>query len=162
VKRAGKSEHTIQNEIRNALAGEAFLFRANVGTGYQGSGKPVRTPYPITVNLNPGDVLLRAARPFDTGLPVGFHDVFGWSEVTITPDMVGQTVAMFVSFDTKSETGKGSPEQIAFANAVIRSGGRSGFARSVDQARDIVHGRGSHESSGVHAAPSARRNRVSR
>lgn len=134
------TEHTIQNAIRNALAGEAFLFRGNVGVGWQGTGKPIKVPYPMTVNMNPGDVLLRQARTFDTGLPKGFHDVFGWVEVTITPDMVGQKIARFTSFDTKSETGRKTPEQVAFANAVNNSGGRAGFARSVEEARAIIGG----------------------
>ena len=29
-------EHDIQNDIRNALAGKAFIFRANVGSGWTG------------------------------------------------------------------------------------------------------------------------------
>ena len=63
------SEHRIQNEIRNALAGECILFRANVGTGWQGQGKPLRIMRTQSVVVQPGDVVLRQARPFSTVLP---------------------------------------------------------------------------------------------
>jgi len=133
-------EHAIQNEIRNALTDECFLFRANVGRGWQGVGKPERVPHPCTVHMRPGDVLLRQARPFDTGLPPGFADLFGWREVTITPDMIGQKVAVFVAAEVKTQTGAVRDAQIAFVNAVKNAGGRAGFARSVEDARAIVRG----------------------
>lgn len=135
-------EHAVQNAIRNALVDECHLFRANVGVGWQGVGKAIRTAHPITVNLNPGDVLLRGARPFDTGLPPGFADLFGWVNVTITEDMVGQGLPVFLGVEVKSQTGAVRDAQIAFVNAVKRAGGRAGFARSVEDAQDIV--RGSH------------------
>lgn len=134
------SEHVVQNQIRNALVEECFLFRANVGVGWQGVGKAFKTPHPITVNMNPGDVLLRQARPFDTGLPPGFADTFGWREVEITPDMVGKKVAMFIALEIKSQSGAVRDAQIAFVAAVQRAGGRAGFARSVEDAQDIIRG----------------------
>lgn len=133
-------EHVVQNQIRNDLVDECHLFRANVGRGWQGVGKPFKTTYPMAVHMNPGDVLLRSARPFDTGLPSGFADTFGWKEVEITPDMVGQTVAMFIALEIKSQTGACRDHQIAFVNAVNSAGGRAGFARSVEDARDIIRG----------------------
>lgn len=155
------SEHTIQNTIRNALADDCFIFRANVGRAWQ--GVPVRgMAHPITVVLNPGDVLLRKARPFDAGPPPGFSDLFGWREVTITPDMVGQRVAVFVGVECKSETGKARERQVAFVDAVNRSGGRAGFARSVQDARDIIEGRGSDARIGVQTPTPADRRRGAR
>lgn len=133
-------EHAIQNEIRNALVDDCHLFRANVGVGWQGVGRPFKTPHPITVNMNPGDVLLRQARPFDTGLPPGFADTFGWVPVEITPDMVGKKFAMFIGLEIKSQSGAVRDNQIAFVNAVNRAGGRAGFARSVADAYDIIRG----------------------
>lgn len=135
-----ESEHAIQNAIRNALVDHCHLFRANVGIGWQGVGRPFKTPHPMTVNMNPGDVLLRQARPFDTGLPPGFADTFGWVPVEITPDMVGKTFAMFIGLEIKSQTGAVRDNQIAFVNAVNRAGGRAGFARSVEDAYDIIRG----------------------
>jgi len=123
-------EHGIQNAIRNELAAECFCFRANVGTGWQGTGKPYRVPSKMVVAVNAGDVVLRQARTFDTGLPAGFHDLFGWVEVTITPDMVGQTFARFFSLEVKTDDGRESKGQTAFRNAVNSSGGASAIVRS--------------------------------
>jgi hypothetical protein len=131
-------EHGIQNEIRNELAGKAFCFRANVGRGWQGTGKPFRATSPIVVALKPGDMVLRQARPFDTGLPAGFHDLFGWVEVTITPDMVGEKFARFFSMDAKAEKGRVSAKQDDFSAAVNGSGGVAGIARSSQDAIELV------------------------
>lgn len=133
-------EHAIQNEIRNALVDECYLYRANVGRGYQGEGKPFKTPYPITVNMNPGDVLLRNGRPFDTGLPPGFSDLLGGVPVVITPDMVGSTVMVSAFVEVKNLTGSARDLQISFINAMRAAGARAGFARSVDDARNIIKG----------------------
>lgn len=132
------NEHGIQNTIRNDLAGDCHLFRANVGKGWQGAGKPFRATSRMTVALNPGDVVLRNARPFDTGLPPGFHDTFGWVEVKITPAMVGLTLARFLSIEVKDDDGRISKGQKLFRAAVNNSGGASGIARNVADARAIV------------------------
>jgi len=131
-------EHGIQNAIRNDLVGECFCFRANVGTGWQGEGQPFRVPARMVVAVEAGDVVLRKARTFDTGLPPGFHDLFGWAEVTITPEMVGQTFARFFSIEVKDEKGRMRSGQTSFREAVNRSGGASGVARTVQEARGIV------------------------
>lgn len=82
-------EHALQNAIRNALAGRCLLFRANVGKAYT-SNDIVKVPRQMPVVMGPRDVLLKNARPFDTGLPPGFSDLFGLVSVEITPDMVGR------------------------------------------------------------------------
>lgn len=138
-----KLEHVIQNEIRNALVDECYLYRANVGSGYTASKPDIfRPPHPMVVNINPGDVLLRNARRFDTGLPEGFADTFGFVPTVITPDMVGTTVAVFLGLEIKKVGGAIRPMQVNFVSAVNNNGGRAGFARSVDEARDIVRGNG--------------------
>jgi hypothetical protein len=131
-------EHGIQNAIRNALAGVAYIFRANVGTGWASSFRPVQTSRPITVSLQPGDVLLRQARPFSSGLPDGFSDLFGFVPVTVTPDMVGKRVAIFAALEVKTRTGRASDKQQAFLRAVNDNGGRAGVVRSADDALAVV------------------------
>lgn len=132
-------EHGIQNTIRNALVGLAHCFRANVGVGYtadpRNTFKPDRR---MTVSVGPGDVVLYKARRFDTGLPVGFHDLFGFVQVTITPDMVGQKFARFVSWEIKTETGRPSPAQTNFRHAVNNAGGVSEICRSPEDALAVV------------------------
>jgi len=126
-----KSEHGIQNEIRNAAVDEALMFRANVGTGWQGvAEKP----------LPDGSVILRKPRRFSTGLPTGFSDLFGLVPVTVTPDMVGKTVGVFVAVEVKNATGRARDAQRDFIDAVRRHGGRAGLARSIAEALEIIRG----------------------
>lgn len=123
-----KSEKAIQNEVRNALAGSCLLFRANVGTGWTGE----------VVRRSGGEVVLAGARPLSSGLPLGFSDLFGLVPVVVTPEMVGQTLGVFVAVEMKSETGAVREEQEAFIKAVRKNGGRAGVARSVADARAIA------------------------
>jgi hypothetical protein len=127
----GRSEHATQNDIRNALCAEGLFFRANVGSAWASND--------IT-KMADGTLILRNPRPFSTGLPAGFHDIFGFVPTVITAEMVGQTVAVFASVDAKSAKGKPREAQQRFADAVIRAGGRSGFARDAESAVQIIRG----------------------
>ena len=65
------------------------------------------------------------------GLCKGSSDLIGWTPVTITEDMVGQTIAVFTAVEVKRD--KFGPygatdEQIHFINVVNRSGGMAGVA----------------------------------
>ncbi len=125
-------EHGIQNEIRNALAGQCLLFRANVGQAWTGT----------KVTKLPGNrVVIDGARPFTTGLPPGFSDLFGLVAVTITPDMVGQQLAVFTALEVKSAKGKPTENQENFLKAVNDNGGRAGVVRSIEDAVRIALGR---------------------
>jgi hypothetical protein len=72
------------------------------------------------------------------GLAVGSADLIGWTTRTITPDMVGQQVAVFTSIEVKSATGRLRPEQRQWLEAVQAAGGIAGVARSVDDARVLL------------------------
>ena len=125
------SEHAIQNAIRNALTDKALIFRVNVGTAWTGS----------QVDKLPGKrVLIHDARPFSTGLPAGFSDLFGLVPVVITPDMVGQTVAVFTALEVKTAKGKPTDKQAAFIKAVNDNGGRADVVRSPEDAVRVVEG----------------------
>lgn len=126
-----KSEHAIQNEGRNALAGRCLNFRVNIGKAWTGS---------LVERLPGNKVLIHDARPFNTGLPAGFSDTFGLTPVTITPDMVGQTIGVFHAIEYKAAGGKISPNQQAFIAAILRNGGRAGVARSAEEAVAIALG----------------------
>lgn len=126
------SEHAIQNAGRNALAQPGvFNTRANVGKAWTGDA----------AKLPDGSVLIRNPRPFDTGLPAGFPDTFGVTAVTITPDMVGQVVGVAHFIEYKTPTGRVSPLQQRFIDAMRRLGARAGVARTADQAVAIALGR---------------------
>ena len=111
------SEQTIQQNIRLALGTrpDLRLFRNNTGTLKDQHGRPVQF-----------------------GLCKGSADLIGWRTVTITPDMVGQQVAVFTSIEVKTPTGKLRPEQQQWLNVVQANGGIAGVARSVMDALQIL------------------------
>lgn len=103
-----KSETALQNEIRLELGKRANvrMFRNNVGmiNGVQ------------------------------FGLCVGSSDLIGFQSVTITPEMVGQKIAVFTALEVKTEKGRATPEQIKFIEMVARFGGIGAIVRSVNDA----------------------------
>lgn len=103
-----KSETTLQNEIRLELGKRKNLrmFRNNVGmiNGVQ------------------------------FGLCVGSSDLIGFKSITITPEMVGQKVAVFTAIEVKTDKGKVSPAQTKFVEMVRSFGGIGAVVRSVDDA----------------------------
>lgn len=66
------------------------------------------------------------------GLHVGSGDLVGWQTVTITPDMVGQKFARFLSVEVKTPSGRIRHEQYVWQNNVNAAGGVAVIARSVD------------------------------
>ena len=110
------SEQQIQQHIRLACStGDTRLFRNNTGTLKDQHGRPVQF-----------------------GLCKGSADLIGWKRVTVTPDMVGQQVAVFLSIEVKTPTGRIRPEQQQWLDAVQAAGGIAGVARSVDDALDLL------------------------
>lgn len=102
-----EKEHKTQNDIRVGLTEAGCLvFRANVGK-----------------------VRMADGRYFDTGLPKGFSDLFGFR-----PD--GQI--FFI--EVKNKTGRVRPEQVKFIEQMKKRGALAGVARSVEEALDIVQG----------------------
>jgi hypothetical protein len=114
------SEQRIQQEIRLAISnGDTRVFRNNTGTLKDANGRPVQF-----------------------GLCKGSADLIGWRTVTITPEMVGQQVAVFTSIEVKTPTGRLRPEQQQWLDAVQAAGGIAGVARSVEDALSIVTAQG--------------------
>lgn len=72
------------------------------------------------------------------GLARGSADLIGWRTVTITPDMVGQRIAVFTSIEVKTPTGRLTPAQHNWQAAVRSAGGIAGVARSVTDALAIL------------------------
>lgn len=102
-----KTEHTIQNEIRVALTENGYtVFRANVGKVKTVDG-----------------------RWFDTGLPKGHPDLYGFR-----PD------GKIFYIEVKNANGRVRPEQKQFIKTVKARGALAGIARSVEDALDIVRG----------------------
>jgi hypothetical protein len=112
------AETTLQQQIRLALGTrtDLRLFRNQVG----------QLPDP------------RTGRPVQFGLARGSADLIGWRTITITPDMVGQQLAVFTSIEVKLPNGRVRPEQHAWLGAVQGAGGIAGIARSVADASQII------------------------
>jgi ribosomal protein S19 len=132
-------ESTILADIRQSLGMEpnVRMFRNNVSLAWAGRDA-TRATSPQVVRLNTGDVVIRNARPLHAGLAVGSADLIGIERVTITPEMVGQTIGRFVSLETKSAIGRASTEQKSWARMVAEFGGLSAVVRSVDEARRVL------------------------
>jgi len=111
------SEAAIQQDIRLALGQTPGLrvFRNNVGAIKDRNNRLVRY-----------------------GLCTGSADLIGWQSVVITPDMVGKRFARFVSIEVKTPTGRLSPEQETWRQAVLKAGGIAVVARSVDDIKFLV------------------------
>lgn len=112
------TETVLQQQIRLSLGqrSDLRLFRNNTGT----------LPDP------------RTGRPVQFGLAKGSADLIGLRTITITPDMVGRQVAVFTSLEIKTPTGRITPEQMNWHDMVRSRGGIAGFARSVQDANEIV------------------------
>ena len=68
----------------------------------------------------------------------GGSDLIGWRSVTVTPDMVGSKVAVFLAIEVKGERGRATDAQKNFIARVRADGGLAGVARSIDDALGII------------------------
>lgn len=113
------NETTILQRIRLAIASipGLRLFRNNVGALKDQQGRFVQF-----------------------GLHPGSADLIGWRTVTITPDMVGKQIAVFVSVEVKTQDGRVRPDQQNWLEQVQKAGGLAVVARSPEQAAKFFSG----------------------
>lgn len=101
-----KSEQEIQNEIRVGLSKAGHMvFRTNVGK-----------------------VRMMDGRWFDTGLPKGHPDLYGF-----------RSDGQIFYIEVKNEKGRVRPEQKKFIEVVKNRGAKAGVARSLEEALEIVN-----------------------
>lgn len=112
------------------------VFRNHTGQGWHGNAH--RFTSRGFVDVQPGDVVIRNARPLTAGLCTGSADLIGWRTVVVTPDMVGCDIAVFTAIEAKSRTGRLTVEQTRFLDAVRAAGGIGVEARDVDGALSAV------------------------
>ena len=135
------TEQNIQQTILLRLArGAVRLFRNNVGVGWAGPSTKVTAGNVAAVRagLRPGDVVVRNGRPLRAGLAVGSSDLIGLRSVTVTPEMVGQKLAVFAAVEVKAPRRPLTAEQEAFIAMVVEMGGFAGLARSVEEAEGVL------------------------
>jgi hypothetical protein len=113
----------------------ARVFRNNVGLAWM--GKKSRQGSTVTI---------QGAVPVKFGLCVGSSDLIGWVPVTVTPDMVGQKIAVFTAIETKGHRTGITPEQVNFLSQVANGGGIAIISReqhATDRIlRDVREGKG--------------------
>ena len=68
----------------------------------------------------------------------GGSDLIGWRSMTVTPDMVGSKVAVFLAIEVKGERGRATDAQVNFIARVKADGGLAGVARCIDDALGII------------------------
>lgn len=101
-------EHKIQNQIRLTLSQHGYInFRANVGK--------IRLP---------------DGRWFDTGLPRGFPDLFGFKPKN----------GKIYFLEVKSSSGRARKDQVAFHQALTNYRVIHGLVRSPEEALAVVEG----------------------
>lgn len=79
-------------------------------------------------------------RTIKYGLGNGTGDIIGWRSVVVTPEMVGQKVAVFVSAEGKQGAGTMNKDQKMFAIAVRAAGGIAFEYRSAEDAVEKAGG----------------------
>ena len=110
------NEAYVQNKIRLAVgSGDVRLFRNNTGALLDMQGRLVKF-----------------------GLCKGSSDLIGFRSITITPDMVGQKIAVFSAIEVKDK-GKATVEQKNFINIINKAGGYAGVAKNVNDAKKILY-----------------------
>ena len=107
----GFKEKNLINEFLSNLPENMRMFRTNSGMAW--AGKAVKK----------GDItLIKNARVF-WGMPEGWPDLTGWTEIEITPDMIGQKIAVFTAVEAKTGSLKLSEKQNRFKDLILKMGG---------------------------------------
>lgn len=113
------------NQIVNKLMMvRPMLFRNDNGMGYVG-GRVfcARKTQSVVFHLKRGDMVITNPMRIRYGLLKGSSDFIGWTPVVITPDMVGQELAVFTSVEIKVEKDRLSKEQRSWNKAARKAGG---------------------------------------
>lgn len=113
------------------------MFRNNSGFCWIGQSKVFSKRTEVIVN--PGDVLIKQGRPFHAGLCTGSSDFIGLKSITITPEHVGKTLAVFTAAEIKTKSGRATSEQIAFLNMVNKLGGIGFIATDENEAVEFIN-----------------------
>jgi hypothetical protein len=122
-------ETKIQRLLMMAMSDAgATVFRNETGRFWTGR----------VVHQDSGQVTLQGAIMVPCGLCVGSSDVVGFTPVTITANMVGQTLAVFTAVEVKTRTGRATKEQVNFISQVQKAGGFAGIARNYEEALTII------------------------
>lgn len=98
--------------------------------------------------LKPGDVyrarggerVVFNARLIRAGLCEGSGDLIAIETVTVTPDMVGKDIGVFVNVEVKDGSGRPTKAQRNFDAHVRACGGKSAIVKSEAEALELIKG----------------------
>lgn len=121
------------------------VWRNNVAQAWVGDAHRVSSA--TTVRLQPGDVVIRNARPLHAGLCRGSADLIGLQPVVVGAEHIGMTFGRFVAPEVKTGTGRVSADQRNFIDHVNQRGGAAGVVRSASDALELIRIPGSHRNS---------------
>ncbi len=127
-----------QGQVDHGSRRDVRLFRNNVGQAWQ--GRRLKYKPGDYHKVERGDVILSEARPVQFGLAEGSGDLIGGKVVTVTPEMVGKPILVFLSIETKTEKGRLSTEQKNWIHFVQLFGGIAGVARTAEDFHSIIDG----------------------
>jgi hypothetical protein len=122
-------ESEFMQRVRLAFGrGATRIFRCNAGQAWIGK----------TLHRDARAITIGDPRPFH-GMPPGTSDLIGWHSVTVTPEMVGQRVALFLAIETKAARGRATAEQSNFVDVVNAAGGIGVIARTEAEIAAALH-----------------------
>ena len=88
---------------------------------------------------NVGGLYDKTGRFVQFGLHVGSGDLIGWKTITITPDMVGQTIGVFTSVETKKARGGVTADnQLIWRDTCLKFGCIAGIVKTVEEFEELV------------------------
>lgn len=117
----------------------ARLLRNNVGQGLMIQHKdPAAREAIIRRCIALAESAGGSAYRLQFGLHEGSGDLIGPTPVEITPDLVGQRVAVFTSIEAKGPHGRVSPAQQAWMDFVRAIGGIAAVVRSSDELANVL------------------------
>ena len=110
------SEQELQQRLRLEFGrGPVRLWRNNVGALRDGRGRLVTY-----------------------GLCRGSSDLIGLRQITIGPEHLGRTLAVFCALEIKAPQGRARAEQQQFLSVIHQLGGLAGVVRSAPEARRLL------------------------
>lgn len=89
-------------------------------------------------NNDNGRAQLKDGRVIKYGLAVSSPDLIGWHTITITSEMVGKDVAIFIGAEVKIPRKRATPEQQMFLDLLKSSGAISGVVCSEGDFKKLV------------------------
>lgn len=118
-------ERNVQRKIFKEIGGrqDCRLFRNNCGMA-------------VYLSDSKGGIKKRRVK-FGVCNPGG-SDLIGWRSITITPDMIGDRLAVFLAIETKAPKKGPNKNQRNFINQVRKAGGLAGSARNIAEAIKII------------------------